>query len=335
MAITTRVTASLVSQNTSSVSSVVRFTVYLTSTGNSYNNLGMSSTLSVSGGASGSWNFTSTIGRNTTNKVIRTQDVTVSHNKSTGQASAVRANVSIVTNTSSGTISASTSYTPPAISVTAAPNTPTGVTATRSTDASIAVSWTNRPTTGAITNNTLQVQVDDGSWTNVSTSIGGSTTSYTYTGGTANHRYRFRVQSRNSAGSSGYGYSDYVYTTPAAPTGGFGVQIGDIVGATAYVSNINWPDNFEWQRSSNGSSWTTISGEDFVTSSITETTSINQPYYRVRCMGLGGLYSAYSPSFRVAKSYQIWLNMPEGTDPSKIFVNVPNGESITSIKFQV
>lgn len=335
MAITTHVAASLVSQNTSSVSSVVRFTVYLTSTGNSYNQLGMSSTLSVSGGASGSWNFTSTIGHNTTNKVIRTQDVTVSHNKSTGQASAVRASVSIVTNTSSGTISASTSYTPPAISVASIPNTPTNVSAVLDGDSSVDISWTNNPTTGAITNNILQVQIDNGSWTNVSTSIGGSATTYTYADSAINHRYRFRVQSRNSAGNSEYGYSDYVYTTPATPIGGFGIQIGNAVRVTANVNNINWPDNFEWQRSSNGSSWETLEGEDYTGASILDSTTIEQPYYRVRCLGLGGQYSDYSPSFQVSKSFQIWLNVPDNTNISKIFVNVPDGESITSIMLRI
>lgn len=335
MAITTRVTASLVSQNTSSVSSVVRFTVYLTSTGQSYNQLGMSSTLSVSGGASGSWNFTSTIGRNTTNKIIRTQDVTVRHNTSTGKASAVKASVSIVTNTSSGTIRASTSYTPPAISVTSAPNTPTNVSAVLDGDSSVDILWTNNPTTGAITNNTLQVQIDNGSWTNVSTSIGSRTTSYTYTGSTMNHRYRFRIRSRNSAGNSGYGYSNYVYTTPAAPTGGFGIQIGNSVGVTANVNNINWPDNFEWQRSSNDSSWETLEGEDYMSASISDSTTIEQPYYRVRCLGLGGQYSDYSSSFQVSKSCQVWLNVPDNTDTNKIFVNVPDGESISSIMLKI
>lgn len=224
---------------------------------------------------------------------------------------------------------ASASVTVPALPVTT-PGTPTNVKATYSADNNIKVTWTlNKPSSGSISKNTIQIQTDDGSWTTLSSSLSASATSYSYTSGTANHRYRFRVSSTSTAGTSSYGYSGYVYTTPAAPSSGFGVQYDNLKGVTAVVSNINWADDFEWQRSSNNSSWVTI--PDQSSSSITDNTTINLPYYRCRALAPNGLAGSYSSSFRVAKAIRAWVN--SNTSPDKIFINIPSG-SLKGVYFQ-
>lgn len=217
--------------------------------------------------------------------------------------------------------------------VTTVPGTPT-VTATRSSDTSINVTWSlKQPTNGSITSNRIEVKIDEEGWTTISSSLSGSATSYTYSSSSANHRYQFRVASSSSAGQSDYGESKYVYTTPAAPRGGYGLIRGTNVGVTALIDNIKYPSGYEWQRSANGSTgWTNINGAQ---SSISDTYSgSTAPYYRVRCVGVGGLASAYCPAFQVSKGHNIYVNSA-GPTPDKINFYVPTGSSIKSIKILV
>jgi hypothetical protein len=213
------------------------------------------------------------------------------------------------------------------------PGTPT-VTATRSSDTSINVTWSlKQPTNGSITSNRIEVKIDEEGWTTISSSLSGSATSYTYSSSSANHRYQFRVASSSSAGQSDYGESGYVYTTPAAPRGGYGLIRGTNVGVTALIDNIKYPSGYEWQRSTNGSTgWTNINGAQ---SSISDTYSgSTAPYYRVKCVGMGGLASAYCPAFQVSKGYNIYVNSA-GPTLDKINVYVPAGSSIKSIQILV
>lgn len=234
-------------------------------------------------------------------------------------------------------VTASVSVTIPALAVTV-PGEPSNVVATYSADNNIKVTWTlNKPSSGSISSNAIQVQVDDGSWTTLSSSLSGSATSYTYTGGSANHRYQFRVSSTSSAGSSGYSEeSGYVYTSPPAPTGGFGVAFPNAAntqytnGATAIVSNIKYPDSYEWQRSTNNSTWTTVDSD--AESSISETlTTTTLYYYRCRAVGPTDLKSAYTSGFRVARAPRLYVD--SSTSPEKIFINLSSG-SIKGVYYQ-
>ena len=224
---------------------------------------------------------------------------------------------------------ASASVTVPALPVTI-PGTPTNVKATYSADNNIKVTWTlNKPSSGSISKNTIQIQTDNGSWTTLSSSLSASATSYSYTSGTANHRYRFRVSSTSSAGTSGYGTSGYVYTTPAAPSQVFGVQYDNIKGVTAVCTNINWADSFEWQRSTDNSAWGDIADQN--ESSITDETTVSLPYYRCRAVAPSGLAGSWSSSARVSKAVRAWVD--SSISPEKIFINVTSG-SLKGVYYQ-
>lgn len=220
-----------------------------------------------------------------------------------------------------GTSSASGSVFVPAVPVTT-PGTPSNVVATRIADNNIRITWTlNRPSSGSISSNAIQVQIDDGSWRTLSSSLSASSTSYSYAASSVNHRYRFRVSSTSNAGTSGYGTSGYVYTTPAAPSLVFGVQYDNLKGVTADTSNVNWCDHVEWQRSTNNSSWTTISGQN--ETSISDDISTDRPYYRCRAVTPSGLAGSWSSGGRVSKAVRAWVNTD--TPPEKILINVVSG----------
>ena len=228
-----------------------------------------------------------------------------------------------------GTSSASGSVSVPAVPVTT-PGTPSGVTATRNSDSSITIRWTlNQPSSGSINANYISILTDEGDWSS-DIIVAYNATSYTYADASANHRYRFRVRSRTSAGYSGYGTSGYVYTTPAAPLSVFGVQYDNLKGVTADTSNVNWCDHVEWQRSSNNSTWTTISDQN--EPSISEDISIDRPYYRCRAITPSGLAGSWSSGGRVSKAVRAWVN--SDTPPEKILMNIVSG-SVKGVYYRV
>ena len=100
--------------------------------------------------------------------------------------------------------------------------------------------------------------------------------------------------------------------------------------ATAIVSNIKYPDSYEWQRSTNNSTWTTIDSD--AESSISETlTTTTLYYYRCRAVGPTDLKSAYTSGFRVARAPRLYVD--SSTSPEKIFINLSSG-SIKGVYYQ-
>lgn len=103
---------SLNSQSVANNTSSVTFWVDIQMTGNSWNELGMSSSRSFGGNISGSASWTSTCGKNQ-RKRIRTETITVRHNAD-GTAW-ISGSATVKTDISAGTIRASTSMTLPTI----------------------------------------------------------------------------------------------------------------------------------------------------------------------------------------------------------------------------
>lgn len=102
------------------------------------------------------------------------------------------------------------------------PNAPTGVSASRSSDSRVNVSWSRNATTARpYTYQRVQKSTYTGTeWGNWGTSgkLSSGATSYTSTSIAPNNAYRFRVIAYNSAGSGTSSVSGTIRTTPAAPT---------------------------------------------------------------------------------------------------------------------
>ena len=113
MAVTCSCAFEFVSQNIAANQTTVDFVVRYTTTYGSYNHNGCPSSRSFGGNLSGSASWTGYLDLTQTNREYRRERVTINHNAD-GTAH-VTGSVTIVTGISSGTISASTSYTPPTI----------------------------------------------------------------------------------------------------------------------------------------------------------------------------------------------------------------------------
>ena len=117
----------------------------------------------------------------------------------------------------------------------------------------------------------------------------------------------------------------------------FGVQYGNIKGVTAVITNMLSDDpmilnkfTFEWQRSSDNSSWTTIATG--TSNSYTDNTAISLSYYRCRYTAPSGTVSSWSSSARVSKAQQIWIN--SSVSPKKIMINIPS-DSLKNVYYKV
>ena len=101
-----------------------------------------------------------------------------------------------------------------------APAAPSNATVTRSSDARQVVKWSrgSSPSTAPITQQVIaRWEITTGSWKNIAT-VSGTVSSFTDSSTKANSQYRYRIQSKNSAGTSAWTYTDYIATTPAPPT---------------------------------------------------------------------------------------------------------------------
>lgn len=237
------------------------------------------------------------------------------------------------------------------------PNAVTNLALTRASDSQLKATWTNNSAVPReYTKLQINAQTDDGSWVELSSSLAASTVNYTWNGAAVNHRYRVAVRPYNPAGWGSWAYSDYVYTTPAAPT-----KV-DVVKATASSVDVTvtagstWASTHEVQITSDGGeTWVekgTISGVGGGTY-----TDTNPPagtcQYRSRAV-IGTLYSDWTysaeivtltaplaptiterPAAAIAVGSTVTLawtpNHPDGTEQTAAQVEVTAGGSTTTI----
>lgn len=120
-----------------------------------------------------------------------------------------------------------------------APATPTNAVVTRNSDTQQTITWSNTsPAAAATPYQNLEVErwdTQSNAWKRVGTV--GVVTSYVDRTTSVNNQYRYRVRAKNSAGTSGYVYTDYMSTTPVAPSllKAAKTASGDIV--------LNWTNN--------------------------------------------------------------------------------------------
>lgn len=174
----------------------------------------------------------------------------------------------------------------------AAPNAPTWASAARNSDTQATITWGHNITAQRPVHSAQVERIEFngstwGGWTRIA-DIGGTPSSYVDTTIRANRIYRYRVQHWNStAGYSGYAETDQISTTPAAPTGvvaamqSGGGRIDVSWTNAAYVTGEN---TFDVERSIAGGAWTrVVSGLGYATTKWTDTApgaGLNQ--YRVR-----------------------------------------------------
>lgn len=194
----------------------------------------------------------------------------------------------------------------------------------------ITISWTNNPATNKpIIGTYIDEQIEDGSWSgNINPGYtSGTQTSFTGANKSLNSKYYYRLAAYNGSGLSSYVYAGPVYTDPEAPQTAYGAQLGATVSLNADVSNIKYPDTFEWQRSED-ELFTNPVDLEIADSSGVDTTSIKNPWYRVRCKGLSGTYSDWTVIqaqtiplcyVRMPDNYDLTSNTPE------IYIKVEDG----------
>ena len=163
--------------------------------------------------------------------------------------------VNKATSTSSNVVSVGRGY--------STPNAPTSVTLTKTGDttATIGIKGNNNTSSSSTYWDDINywLQVDTGAWYGDWTAAGNAT-AIPVTGMQLNRRYRARARAVNAAGSSGFAYSNYIYTEPAAPTG---ITITRTKGTNkveiAATDASTWGTGVQVERSTkDGDSWTAI-----------------------------------------------------------------------------
>ncbi len=174
----------------------------------------------------------------------------------------------------------------------------TSATASRVSDTQASVSWTNNNTAAAAYDD-LKVyrKTDSGSYALIATL--GVVTSYSDTGITANHKYRYRpnVLGMNGAETTG-DESDDIWTTPGAPSGLVATKLGNGNIRLDWTNNVNYSEyTTRIEESQNGGAFselTSVSGGVATYEHASPSTSVTHTY-RVRSRSnTGSLNSAYS-----------------------------------------
>jgi hypothetical protein len=152
----------------------------------------------------------------------------------------------------------SSTVTSNAVRFTLVPEAPSDITVQRLSDTQQNLSWTNN-VSAEKPYDSLQVQRWDnvtGNWYTINT-VGGTAESYSDTTTQANRKYQYRVRGQNTAGVSGYATSEFIVTTPAAPTNVLGVRSGLDVYLT-WKNNCPYADSVTVEISTSGSEFTLL-----------------------------------------------------------------------------
>ena len=208
---------------------------------------------------------------------------------------------------------------------------PTTITATYNGASNIAVSWS-----GAANCSKYQLQCrmtdNNGAWTNwttLSSSI--TTTSYTYSGTSADKLYQYRVAASDDTVWSSYKQSSSVATKPAAPSsialeyaGGNNVLI-----TLANTSKI--ATGLEVQYSADKSTWTAATTKSGLVTSLTYTETTPGTYY-FRARNTRGSYSSAWIVSANAIAVKTKPNKPVWNS-NIIYVDYTQGDAVLKFKY--
>jgi len=141
-----------------------------------------------------------------------------------------------------------------------APAAPSSIGVSRGSDTSHTITWTNNsPTAAGAPYQNIEVQRWDNvsdAWSTIATL--GVVTSYTNTSTIANRQYRWRVRSKNTAGTSSYVTSGYWSTTPTSPNTPVASKISNDVKLDWTNRNTVQSGGVEVWWSANGGAYTLL-----------------------------------------------------------------------------
>lgn len=178
------------------------------------------------------------------------------------------------------------------------PNPPSSCSATRKSDSSASVLWSNgtqddiRPRTGTY----VERQTDAGSWVQIA-SVAQNTSRYDDTTISANHRYRYRVRAFNNYGASSYSTSGYIYTTPAAPTAVKLTKTSANVVKVEATYSAPYATGVDVQRNEDSGGWAVVASSTSLP--VNDTITGESVQYRVRTVR-GTLASAWKTSSTIS-----------------------------------
>lgn len=236
------------------------------------------------------------------------------------------------------------------------PPVPTNVKLTRNSDSELTATWTHGGSGLSAEKKTfVDGEVNQsGNWTNIYNNT--KTTSYRWTGRSPNSCYRVRIGAENDAGNAGdHGYSNYVYTTPAAAKS-ISNAVAVINSGSQELSfnidkgNTKYPSTkVDFQYSNDNSTWRGSGGTSGAVYSVNTTGAISlsagsmdntlktyinnmknggKLYIRARVWNAdNSLASGWTGSLGVAFSEQsrVYIWVPDGTNVNnvRVYVNKP------------
>lgn len=199
------------------------------------------------------------------------------------------------------------------------PVAPSALTSTRISDSQINLGWTNNNTGDRPYDSVKVYRSTDGAGYALITTLGVVTT-YSDTGAAANHKYLYKVEGVNSAGSAMSSASTALWTTPGTPTTLAAAKLGSGDIRLTWTNHVNYSEyTVRIEESQNGGAFAEIASVStgVVTWDHVAPNSAVTHQYRVRARTTTGttLNSAYSNS-----SATIILlataNAPTGLAPS-------------------
>lgn len=206
-----------------------------------------------------------------------------------------------------------------------APTAPSGTAVARNSDYSATINFFNNASADA-PYDSIEVQ----RWDNVTQAyykiaeISGSATSYTDTTIAPNKMLKYAVCAKNTVGSSSFTYSDYIKTTPTAPSNVVAYSSGTSV-IVEWTDNSACEDHFYIQSSAySGGSWGSWTNEAEVSAnstSWTDTSPSSVVKYRVKALTdtYNSLSSAYVESNELSISQA--PSAPTNLNPDNVFID--------------
>lgn len=202
----------------------------------------------------------------------------------------------------------------------ATPTAPTSPTATRINDGQIDLSWTNHSTaSGLYQSIKVYRSTNGGSFSLVAAGLAGSSTSYSDTTVSSNHKYKYKIRAVNTTGIADSVDTTAVYTTPGTPTIGTATKLASGNVQLTWTNNAGYNDTTygtDIYESTDGGDFAynaSVSGGLATWEQVDPSTSVTHAYKVLHTKG--ALFSALSAASNTV-TLLATANAPTGLSPS-------------------